>query len=70
MFVLAIDHGAVGRDFPARAGEHLERLAGSGVRLPGGRRAEPPAVPTGEVALRADVLAVLRRRAGSTAGSS
>jgi Malate/L-lactate dehydrogenase/NAD(P)-binding Rossmann-like domain len=35
MFVLAVDHSAVGRGFPARAEEHLERLAGSGVRLPG-----------------------------------
>jgi hypothetical protein len=53
------------------AEEHIERLAGSGVRLPGSRRTEPPTVPAGRLALRADVLAALRRRAGSatTAGS-
>ena len=71
MFVLAVDHSAFGPAFPARADEHLERLAGSGVRLSGSRRTESPAVPDGYLPLRADVLVALRRRAGSatTAGS-
>jgi (2R)-3-sulfolactate dehydrogenase (NADP+) len=70
LFVLGIDHSAIGREFPARAEEHLERLADSGVRLPGSRRTEPPAVPTSDLALRTDVLATLRRRAGHITGSS
>jgi len=41
---------------------HLERLHDVGARLPGTRRTEPPAVPTGAVAVRADVVAALRRR--------
>jgi (2R)-3-sulfolactate dehydrogenase (NADP+) len=70
MFVLAVDHGAVGRGFPARAEDHIERLADSGVALPGGRRSGLPAVPTGCLALRADVVATLRRRAdGITAAA-
>ncbi len=63
MFVLAVDHSAVGRGFPARVEDHLERLAESGVRLPGGRPTGLPAVPAGTLALRADVAAALRRRA-------
>lgn len=35
MFVLAVGHSALGPGFPARVDERLERLAGSGVRLPG-----------------------------------
>jgi (2R)-3-sulfolactate dehydrogenase (NADP+) len=71
MFVLAIDHRAVdhdvaGRGFPARAESHLERLAGSGVHLPGDRRTGPRAAPDEMLALRADVVAALRRRAGHT----
>jgi (2R)-3-sulfolactate dehydrogenase (NADP+) len=66
MFVLGVDHSAIGPEFPERADEHLERLAGSGVRLPGSRRTEPAALPTGYLALRADVLIALRRRAGPT----
>jgi len=57
MFVLGVDHGALGPDFPARAEQHLERLAGAGVRLPRSRPTEPPALPTGSLALRGDVLA-------------
>ncbi len=64
MFVLAVDHGAVGPGFPARAAEHLDRLADSGVQLPGDRRAGPSAVPADHLVLRADVVAALRRRAG------
>ena len=70
MFVLAVDHSAVGPGFPARVEEHLERLAGSGVRLPGSSRTEPPAVPTGHLVLRADVLVALRRRTGSATSAS
>lgn len=70
MFVLAVDHSAVGRGFPTRAEEHLERRAGSCIRLPGSRRTEPPAVPSGCLALRAAVLADLRRRAGRTTTAS
>ena len=58
MFVLAIDHGAIGRGFPARADEHLDRLSGSGLRLP---RTRPSAVPD-TLALQADVVGALRRR--------
>ena len=64
MFVLAVDHGAVGLGFPARAAEHLGRLADSGVQLPGDRRTGPSTVPADHLALRADVVAALRRRAG------
>ena len=64
MFVLAVDHSAIGPGFPARVEAHLERLAGAGVRLPRSRRTEPPAIPTGSLALRGNVLAALRRRAG------
>jgi (2R)-3-sulfolactate dehydrogenase (NADP+) len=64
MFVLAVDHGVLGRGFPARAEEHLARLAESGVQLPGGRRTALPGVPTGALALRANVVLALRRRAG------
>lgn len=70
MFAVGIDHSAIGPEFPARAEEHLERLAGSGVRLPGSRRTEPSALPTGYLALRADVLIALRRRAGLTPTAS
>jgi (2R)-3-sulfolactate dehydrogenase (NADP+) len=70
MFVLAVDHSAVGRGFPALAEDHLERLTESGVQLPGGRRTGRPAVPTGRLALRADVAAALRRRAGLNTGDS
>ena len=62
MFVLAIDHGAVGHGFPARAEEHLDRLSRSGVRMPRTR----PSTASESVALRADVVAALRRRAGRT----
>ena len=69
MFVLAIDYRAVehstgGGGFPARVEGHLERLTGSGVRLPGDRRTRLPSVPADSVALRAGVAAALRRRAG------
>jgi len=64
MFVLAVDHSAVGRGFPARVEDHLDRLSGSGVQLPGSRQTERPAVPASSLALRADVAAALRRRAG------
>jgi (2R)-3-sulfolactate dehydrogenase (NADP+) len=70
MFVLGVDHSAIGPGFPARAEEHLQRLAGCGVRLPGSRRTEPSAVPTGYLALRADVLVALRGRAGPTTTNS
>jgi (2R)-3-sulfolactate dehydrogenase (NADP+) len=70
MFVLGIDHSAIGPGFPARAEEHLERLAGSGVRLPGSRPTEPPAVPAGYLALGADVLVALRRHADPTTTAS
>ena len=56
-FVLAIDHGAVGRGFPERITGHLDRLSGSGVRLP---QTQPSATPD-TLALRADVVAALRR---------
>jgi (2R)-3-sulfolactate dehydrogenase (NADP+) len=66
MFVLAIDpkpvdRGAGGLGFPARATDHLDRLAASGVYLGGGHRASRPAA----LDLRADVAATLRRRARS-----
>jgi (2R)-3-sulfolactate dehydrogenase (NADP+) len=64
MFVLAVDHGAVGLGFRARAAEHLGRLADSGVQLPGDRRTGPSTVPADHLVLRADVVAALRRRAG------
>jgi (2R)-3-sulfolactate dehydrogenase (NADP+) len=64
MFVLAVDHSAVGLGFPARAAEHLGRLADSGVQLPGDRRTGPSTVPADHLVLRADVVAALRRRAG------
>lgn len=64
MFVLAVDHSALGPGFPARAEEHLERLAGCGVRLAGMRQTQLVAPPTGCLTLRADVLLDLRRRAG------
>jgi (2R)-3-sulfolactate dehydrogenase (NADP+) len=70
MFVLAVDHSAIGPGFPARVETHLERLAGAGVRLPRSRPTEPPALPTGSLALRGDVLAALRRRAGSPAADT
>jgi len=63
MFVLAVNHRVVGTAFPARAESHLERLAGSGVRLPGERPAGPDPVRTDSVVLRADVADALRRRA-------
>jgi (2R)-3-sulfolactate dehydrogenase (NADP+) len=63
MFVLAIDHSAVGVGFPARAADHLGRLADSGVQLPGDRRTGPSAVPADHLVLRADVVAALRHRA-------
>ena len=69
-FVLAVDHSAIRPGFSARVETHLERLAGAGVRLTGTRPTELPAVPTGSLALRADVLAALRRRAGPTAAST
>jgi (2R)-3-sulfolactate dehydrogenase (NADP+) len=60
MFVLAVDHRAVGPDFPTRAAEQLDRLARSGVRLAGDRR------PAGDpLTLRADVVTALRRHAGT-----
>jgi (2R)-3-sulfolactate dehydrogenase (NADP+) len=65
MFVLAVDHGAFRPGFPARVADHLLRLDDAGVRLAGTRRTEPPTVPTGAVALRADVVAALRRRTDS-----
>jgi (2R)-3-sulfolactate dehydrogenase (NADP+) len=64
MFVLAVDHSAVGLGFPARAAEHLGRLADSGVQLPGDRRTGPSAAAADHLVLRADVVAALRRRAG------
>lgn len=70
MFVLGVEHSAIGPGFPARAEGHPERLAGSGLRLPGSRRTEPPALPPGHLALRADVLVALRRRAGPTPTAS
>ena len=63
MFVLAVDHSAVGLGFPARAAEHLGRLADSGVQLPGDRRTGPSTVPADHLVLPADVVAALRRRA-------
>ena len=70
MFVLAIDHATVGRGFPGRAEEHLDRLAGSGVHLAGGRRTAQLAAPSDSLTLRADVVAALRRGASrpTTAG--
>ena len=70
VFVLAVDHSAIGPGFPARVEAHLERLAGAGVRLPRSRPTEPPALPTGSLALSGDVLAVLRRRANPTTPAS
>jgi hypothetical protein len=65
MFVLAVDHSTIGLGFPrARSKSDLERLADSGVRLPGSRPAEPPAPATGHLALRVDVLVAVRRRVG------
>lgn len=69
-FVLAVDHSAIRPGFPARVETHLERLAGAGVRLTGTRPTEPPALPTGFLALRGDVLAALRRRANPTTTAS
>jgi (2R)-3-sulfolactate dehydrogenase (NADP+) len=60
MFVLAIDHEAVGQDFPERVTDQLERLAAAGMRVAGARRTGRPTV-----ALRADVVAELRRVSGS-----
>ena len=67
MFILAVDHSAVGRGFPARVEDHLERLSEAGVQLPGGRRT---AVPADRLVLRLDVVAALRRRAGITTGGT
>jgi hypothetical protein len=69
MFTLAGDHSTIGAGFP-RASKSLERLADSGVRLPGSRLAEPPALATGHLALPADVLVVLRRSAGPATTAS
>jgi LDH2 family malate/lactate/ureidoglycolate dehydrogenase len=68
MFVLAVDHSAVGDGFPARVAQHLKRLAALGVRLPGGRRTRQPFDPAGDISLRPDILATLRRRAGRPNG--
>ena len=65
MFVLAIDHAVVGRGFPARAEEHLDRLADAGVQLPGARRTEP----ADQLTLRADVVTALQRRADTGGGT-
>ena len=65
---VAIEH--IGGFQPTRAEDHLERLTESGVQLPGGRRTGRPAVPTGRLALRAEVAAALRRRAGLNTGDS
>jgi (2R)-3-sulfolactate dehydrogenase (NADP+) len=64
MFVLAVDHSAVGRNFPARVEQHVDRLADRGVRRPGitVQRMEPPE----RLELRADVLTALRHRADSS----
>jgi hypothetical protein len=67
MFVLAVDHGAVGLGFPARAADQLDRLAGAGVRLPGDRTG-PAAADAASLRLRADVVAALRRRADRATG--
>ena len=68
MFVLALDHGAVGPGFPARVAEHLDRLAHSGMRLPGGRRTAQSAGPSTTVVLQADVVDTLRHRADRARG--
>lgn len=70
MFVLAVHHSTIGLGFPRAIEEHLERLADSGVRLPGSRLAEQPALATGRPALRVDVLVAVRRRAGPATSAS
>ncbi len=70
VFVLAVDHSTIGLGFPRAIEAHLECLADSGVRLPGSRLAEQPALATGHLALRVDVLVAVRRRAGPATTAS
>ena len=63
MFVLAVDPGAFGRDYPRRVADHLRRLADRGVRPPGRHRSASVPRPGCLLSLRADVIAALRDRA-------
>ena len=64
MFVLAVDHSAMGGAFPVRVTDYLNRLVDSGVQLSGRRRTTAPSAPTDHIELRAEVVEALRRRAG------
>jgi (2R)-3-sulfolactate dehydrogenase (NADP+) len=70
MFVLAVDHSAVGREFHVRVTDYLNRLLDSGVQLSGGRRTTVPSAPTDHIELRADIVEALRSRATRTSAGS
>ena len=63
MFVLAVDHGTVGREFSERVTDYLNRLVDSGVQLSGGRMTTVPSAPPDQIELRPDIVEALRRRA-------
>lgn len=58
MFLLALDPAVVDPGYAARVQEHVERLAGLGVRRPGMARVQDGDVP---ISVRHDVLETLRR---------
>lgn len=66
MFVLAVDHSAVGREFPLRVTDYLNRLVESGVQLAGGRRITMSSAPSDHIEVRADIVEALGRRAAGT----
>ncbi|SDC93319.1 (2R)-3-sulfolactate dehydrogenase (NADP+) [Geodermatophilus telluris] len=65
MFVLVVDHRALGEDFPGRVEQHVDRLADRGVRRPGINPGQ--VVAADPIELPADVVNTLRRRGGRDA---
>lgn len=68
MWVLALDPEALAPGFPARAEEHVERLAAGGVRRPGS--AEHDRVRLERLSIPNDVIVSLRRRVDPAASTT